>query len=633
MDGWYFNSNFRGKIFVYFCNFCNEIQVLRYQNISIKIQGVKRFYSNAINQRFSIYLYFKIPKKYQLFILKCQLVKLLIQSKQINLKQMSSSYNKALGTNNNKNTKNNLKDTEQKGGIQMNVQGIPLKNQQVQTNQIPAAGKPSKKNDKNDMLNQLNKKEEKVIKSEGSQQAQSQKNTTQVKKDSQIKNQSQQQQHESKHSTDNNSKAQIPQNGSNAPNLQQIKQQNYDYEQHGQQHFDSDQGEEQKELQPNTNELSDNALKKQNLICQLGNLALQRDESKVQINKICEDNKNQSIKIRIDQDNSFEASIEDLLKQKIKDFQIESKLIIYSNYIHSLNSDDIKLAMKYIRIVDNIPLPQITNPSITYDRNNFTYKESIYMYEKPTSALERHWYVNFADQNLFDFYNTSLFAQDEIQVSEHPLLAHVLEKVQTLKSKYPQLAPKTYNGLTPTPILITNCHRLGTVDTQGAKFYGNNFQRMTKQELQKNMKVFDKNKTVSNIICMAAMGYKRGYYTQEQIKFTLETAYKSFYAARYITEQYNICHKCVINTGNWGCGAFGNNPECIALIQLIAAQLAGIEILVYHTFNKNGTYSFKDGQDYYQKYVLNMQGKNPKLDDIVNYIYNIKFKWGQSDGN
>ena len=43
------------------------------------------------------------------------------------------------------------------------------------------------------------------------------------------------------------------------------------------------------------------------------------------------------------------------------------------------------------------------------------------------------WHVNFADPLLFGAYGTAFFAQDEIQVAEHPALAALHEVLAALE--------------------------------------------------------------------------------------------------------------------------------------------------------------------------------------------------------
>src|SRR4051812_32899056 len=50
-------------------------------------------------------------------------------------------------------------------------------------------------------------------------------------------------------------------------------------------------------------------------------------------------------------------------------------------------------------------------------------REDVYDYapvERDGTAVE--WHVNFADPHLFVAYGSGLFAQDEMQVAEHPVL-------------------------------------------------------------------------------------------------------------------------------------------------------------------------------------------------------------------
>lgn len=38
----------------------------------------------------------------------------------------------------------------------------------------------------------------------------------------------------------------------------------------------------------------------------------------------------------------------------------------------------------------------------------------------------------------------------------------------------------------------------------------------------------------------------------------------------------------MIHTGWWGCGAFGGNRRLMAILQFAAAQLAGVDAVVFH---------------------------------------------------
>jgi hypothetical protein len=42
----------------------------------------------------------------------------------------------------------------------------------------------------------------------------------------------------------------------------------------------------------------------------------------------------------------------------------------------------------------------------------------------------------------------------------------------------------------------------------------------------------------------------------------------------------------VIHTGNWGAGAFGNDPKTVHLIQLAAARFAGIDQIDMYPLNQ-----------------------------------------------
>ncbi len=78
------------------------------------------------------------------------------------------------------------------------------------------------------------------------------------------------------------------------------------------------------------------------------------------------------------------------------------------------------------------------------------------------------WHVNFADPRLFTAYGLGLFAQDEMQVAEHPALGalrealHARRRSGTLPAK-PARRPRrslggstSTSGLCPRPQAIAN---------------------------------------------------------------------------------------------------------------------------------------------------------------------------------
>jgi len=49
-----------------------------------------------------------------------------------------------------------------------------------------------------------------------------------------------------------------------------------------------------------------------------------------------------------------------------------------------------------------------------------------------------------------------------------------------------------------------------------------------------------------------------------------------------------------IHTGHWGCGAYGGNKSLMAILQIIAAEAAGVR-LMYHTLDQEGEQAVKNG--------------------------------------
>ena len=76
-----------------------------------------------------------------------------------------------------------------------------------------------------------------------------------------------------------------------------------------------------------------------------------------------------------------------------------------------------------------MPLPEMFAAEQSVER--VVRHDGFYDYRTALAAAgAAEWHVNFADPHLFFAYGSSLFAQDEIQVAEHPILGSLMEALQ-----------------------------------------------------------------------------------------------------------------------------------------------------------------------------------------------------------
>jgi len=247
----------------------------------------------------------------------------------------------------------------------------------------------------------------------------------------------------------------------------------------------------------------------------------------------------------------------------------------------------------------------------------------------PSSRDSLIWHLNFAHNDLFRFYGGSLFAQDEIQVAEHPVLASLRHGLLDVG-----INPLTVENGVPTPVLAMGVERRCRVSTdmnpdEGRPYglYGNMFARASADAIHRATEVIAP-PTISNIIAIEAPPYGTGRYTHEQLTYVLTTAITGFSAARLESLDKIPGVQTSIHTGFWGCGAYGGNRILMALLQMIAACGAEIDSLVFH--------SGPDSTEYHEASRL-LEGLLPQdqesnLERLVSRIEAFDFHWGTSDG-
>lgn len=250
----------------------------------------------------------------------------------------------------------------------------------------------------------------------------------------------------------------------------------------------------------------------------------------------------------------------------------------------------------------------------------------------PSAADAVEWHVNFADPNLFTAYGSALFAQDEMQVTEHPALGALREALVATG-----LPIRTVEQGAPTPVLVRGVERRCAVDTEPNAaagrplgLYGNEFSPADADVVRSATRRFDP-PTITNLIAIAAPLPSSGRYTMEQIEYALVAATTAFHSAVMgSSADSEAARPVVVHTGFWGCGAFGGNRVLMTTLQAIAAELAGVDKIVFHTGDPSGVGAVQDARR-----ALNDLGESGSVAvrQLMEDLVAAGFEWGESDGN
>jgi hypothetical protein len=258
----------------------------------------------------------------------------------------------------------------------------------------------------------------------------------------------------------------------------------------------------------------------------------------------------------------------------------------------------------------------------------------VFQYDPPPPG-EVHWHQNFANVDLFAYYAGPLLAQDELQVLEHPALASVREALLERGD-----STLVVEGREPTPILIAGVERRCALATgrdssvgRYSSIYGNAFASADPQTVRSAVTPLRPLRR-SNILAIEAPAYGRGRYTRVDIAFVLRTAFTGYLAARLESASLGGGEGpplVVVHTGFWGCGAYGGNRYLMSLLQIAAAEAAGIDRLEFHAVDQQGFQVFDEALSLYHR-VAPGDGRSLSTDALIDAIHDLGFEWGISDG-
>lgn len=310
----------------------------------------------------------------------------------------------------------------------------------------------------------------------------------------------------------------------------------------------------------------------------------------------------------------------------------EKKQLVYDLALESIapSSDEVVIS-RWSAMMPQDERTVGSNPiSFHFQNVFFDYQEF-----ESVATLKVEWHLNFADEQLFVAYGYDIFAQDEIQCAEHPVLGSILEMLSSLSRESSIFEPLTADpDGNPTPILILGAKRHISIDMnprddegRTVNIYGNRFQEASDHILRRACQK-PSNPDPSNILAMSSLSYGNGAYSVKEIIQIILIAYTGFRAAVLETKAHvgNNC-KTVIHTGDWGCGAFGGNKTLMASLQMLAADMADVDALVFHSTDDS---HFKAATKILQNH---WDEQNRDLEWLIGQLNAMEFQWGVSDGN
>ena len=266
----------------------------------------------------------------------------------------------------------------------------------------------------------------------------------------------------------------------------------------------------------------------------------------------------------------------------------------------------------------------------SHKRPLITERSGFFVYGESGPPGTMHWHLNFAMGDCFGAYAGELLAQDELQVLEHPALGSLREA-----ANLEGFSLMCVEDPAATPLLVAGIERRGELKTRSspeapAGLYGNEFASASQATVRSAMRRLEP-PTISNIVAIEAPACGSGRYERDEIEAILSTAVCGFRAAkletRHLTQGRAGDARVVLHTGWWGCGAYGGDKELMALLQLLASELAEVDELVFYSVDEDGSQTLREAR---RKYTA--LPKDAAADDLVSAIWALRYEWGFSNG-
>ncbi|CAF0730653.1 unnamed protein product [Adineta ricciae] len=312
--------------------------------------------------------------------------------------------------------------------------------------------------------------------------------------------------------------------------------------------------------------------------------------------------------------------------------------------------DDLILNKKYIpskkQILISRFIPRSLPDYYTYENHvdstkSYEFLPDVFDY-KPIGGLHTiEWYMNFANHDIFAYYHSSLLAQDELQVLECPQLASLreflLKQNRSTDNGDQPFDPHVIEGNSPYPILIGNVER--AIELNTTNLYGHKFSTSSESTVLSSYTYLD-SRQIINLIAIEAPKYGSGFYTHKQIEYILQACFTAYSAARALANTiYNLKTdqlprtplKTYVHTGWFGCGAYGGDRTIMIILQILAAKMAGIDKLIFHTVTNDCDREIKSAKSCLENLLHRGQNK-VSMNELIKRLIDKGFQWGASNG-